>query len=38
MSPNQTLSTKPIHSEKKDKIRIMILLDINAIGTDKFKP
>lgn len=38
MSPNQTLSTKPVRGEKKDKTRITILLGTNAIGTDKLKP
>jgi hypothetical protein len=38
MSPNQTLSTKPVHSEKKDKTRITVLLGANATGTDKLKP
>ena len=37
ISPNQTLSTKPIHNEKKDKTRITVLLGTNAIGTDKLK-
>ena len=37
MSSNQTLSTKPIHGEKKDKTRITVLLGINAIGTNKLK-
>ena len=37
MSSNQTLSTKPVHDKKKDKIRIMVLLGTNVIGTDKLK-
>ncbi|GES96490.1 CENP-B homolog protein 2-like [Rhizophagus clarus] len=35
MSPNQTLSIKPIFSQKKDKIRITVFLSTNIIGTDK---
>ena len=38
MSPNQTLSTKPVPGQKKDKTRITVLLGVNAIGTDKLKP
>src|SRR3954469_14324887 len=38
MSPNQTLSTKPIPGRKKDKTRITVLLGVNATGTDKLKP
>ncbi len=38
MPPNQTLSTKPILGQKKDKTRITVLLGTNAIGTDKLKP
>jgi len=38
MSPNQTLSTKPVRGEKKDKTRITVLLGTNAIGTNKLKP
>ena len=37
ISPNQTLSTKPVRGEKKDKTRITVLLGTNAIGTDKLK-
>jgi len=38
MSPNQTLSTKPVLGQKKDKTRITVLLGANATGTDKLKP
>jgi len=38
MSPNQTLSSKPVLGQKKDKTRITVLLGTNAIGTDKLKP
>lgn len=38
MPPNQTLSTKPILGQKKDKTRITILLGVNATGTDKLMP
>ncbi|GES89433.1 CENP-B homolog protein 2-like [Rhizophagus clarus] len=35
MPPNQTLSTKPILGQKKDKTRITVLLGANVTGTDK---
>ena len=38
MAPNQTLSTKPVLGQKKDKTRITILLGVNATGMDKLKP
>lgn len=38
MSPAQTLSSKPISGQKKDKTRITVLLGANAIGTHKLKP
>ncbi|CAG8779254.1 2983_t:CDS:2, partial [Rhizophagus irregularis] len=38
MPPNQTLSSKPVLGQKKDKTRITVLLGTNAIGTDKLKP
>ncbi len=38
MLSNQTFSTSPVFGQKKDKIRIMILLDINVTGTDKLTP
>src|SRR5688572_28206835 len=38
MAPSQTLSTKPVPGRKKDKTRIIVLLGVNAIGTDKLKP
>ena len=38
MSPSQTLSTKPVPGQKKDKTRITVLLGANATGTDKLKP
>ena len=38
MAPNQTLSTKPVHGQKKDKTRVTVLLGVNATGTDKLKP
>ena len=38
MSPNQTLFTKPVLGQKKDKTRITVLLGANATGTDKLKP
>ncbi|CAB4422547.1 unnamed protein product [Rhizophagus irregularis] len=36
--PNQTLSSKPVLGQKKNKTQITILLDTNAIETDKLKP
>jgi hypothetical protein len=38
MAPNQTLSTKPVLGQKKDKIRITVLLGANVTGTDKLTP
>ena len=38
MPPNQTLSTKPVLGQKKDKTRITVLLSVNATGTDKLVP
>ncbi|GES95900.1 CENP-B homolog protein 2-like [Rhizophagus clarus] len=38
MPPNQTLSTKPILGQKKDKTRITVLLGANVTGTDKLTP
>lgn len=38
MAPNQTLSTKPVLGQKKDKTRITVLLGVNATGTDKLRP
>ena len=38
MSSSQTLSTKPVPGQKKDKTRITVLLGVNATGTDKLKP
>ena len=38
MAPNQTLSTKPVLGQKKDKTRVTVLLGVNATGTDKLKP
>ncbi|GES89798.1 CENP-B homolog protein 2-like [Rhizophagus clarus] len=38
MPPNQTLSTKPILGQKKDKTRTMVLLGANVMGTDKLTP
>ena len=38
MPPNQTLSSKPVLGQKKDKTRITVLLGVNATGTDKLKP
>ncbi|CAB4440967.1 unnamed protein product [Rhizophagus irregularis] len=38
MAPNQTLSTKPVRGQKKDKTRVTVLLGSNATGTDKLKP
>ena len=38
MPPNQTLSTKPVLGQKKDKTRITVLLGVNATGTDKLVP
>jgi len=38
MSSNQTLSSKKVLGQKKDKTRITVLLGANALGTDKLKP
>jgi hypothetical protein len=38
MPPNQTLSSKPVLGQKKDKTRITVLLGVNATGTDKLMP
>ena len=38
MAPNQTLSSKPVRGQKKDKTRVTVLLGVNATGTDKLKP
>jgi hypothetical protein len=38
MAPNQTLSTKQVRGQKKDKTRVTVLLGVNATGTDKLKP
>ncbi|GES94157.1 tigger transposable element-derived protein 6-like [Rhizophagus clarus] len=38
MPLNQTLSTKPILGQKKDKTRITVLLGANVTGTDKLTP
>ncbi len=38
MSSNQTLFTKPVLGQKKDKTQITVLLDVNVTETDKFKP
>jgi len=38
MSLNQTLFTKPILGQKKDKTRITVLLGVNITETDKLKP
>jgi hypothetical protein len=38
MPPNQTLSSKPVLGQKKDKTRITVLLGANATGTDKLMP
>jgi len=38
MPPNQTLSSKPVLGQKKDKTRITVLLGVNATGTDKLIP
>ncbi|CAB4401203.1 unnamed protein product [Rhizophagus irregularis] len=38
MALNQTLSTKPVRGQKKDKTRVTVLLKSNATGTDKLKP
>jgi len=38
MPLNQTLSTHPIASQKKDKTRITVFLSTNATGTNKLTP
>ncbi|GBB98221.1 hypothetical protein RclHR1_31720001 [Rhizophagus clarus] len=38
MAPNQTLSSTPVRDQKKNKIRVTILLSVNATGTHKLKP
>jgi hypothetical protein len=38
MSPNETLSSKPVPDHKKDKTRVTVLLGVNATGTDKLRP
>ncbi|CAG8760986.1 17400_t:CDS:2, partial [Dentiscutata heterogama] len=38
MQPNQTLSSKPILGQKKDKTKITIPFGVNAMGTNKLVP